>query len=159
MSVSSIIGIVIATLLVYSLIGTVVVELSKENDFVMFLFSTGILGTLLYVFSLIGERCFRLCRHINQRSLWEEKKTKRIYKSKLKDTRDLEWLGKFKLIKRYATREEWEGIADIPAEVLKESRRNCDRCKYDEECSNKECIRCKHDEYGCVLEFDKFVEK
>lgn len=159
MSTVSVIEIIIATLLVYSLIGTVVVELSKENDSVMFFFSTGIFGTLLYVLTRIGEECVKMCRHKNQRSLWEEKKTKRIYKSKLKDTRDLEWLGKFKLIKRYATREEWKDVADIPTEALKESRRNCDRCKYNKECCNKEYIRCKHDEYGCVLEFDKFAEK
>lgn len=159
MSTVNIIEIIIATLLIYSLIGTIVVELLDENEFTMFLFSTGIWGILLYGITRISEQVIKFMRHKNHRSLWEEKGTKRVYKSKIKDTRDLEWLSGYKLVKRYATREEWEGIADIPAEVLKESRRNCDRCKYDEECSNKECIRCKHDEYGCVLEFDKFVEK
>lgn len=159
MSTISIIEIIIATLLVYSLIGTVVVGLSKEYDSVMFFFSTGIWGILLYVITRLSEQIVEFVRHKNHRSLWEEKGTKRVYKSKIKDTRDLEWLSGYKLVKRYATREEWEGVADIPAEVLKESRRNCDRCKYDKECCNKEYIRCKHDEYGCVLEFDKFAEK
>lgn len=77
------------------------------------------------------------------------------------NTNDIQWVAGYKMIKRYASKSECFDIPDFDKAFIENSKRNCDRCKYNKKCDGEylESIKCKHDEYGCVLEFNKFERK
>ena len=148
---------VIATLVVYSLISTITYLITDENEEVITGFGLGIVGLLLAGTIKMACKIVDIFKYrIGKRSIFTEKSTGNKYKCKTKDSDDIYyWLSDFKLVKRYAVKSEWIDIPDFSEEFIKNSKKNCDHCKYINECSNTK-IKCKHDEIGNIVEFDKF---
>lgn len=156
-------NIIIATLLIYSLIAVIIYFIAREDDDIFVYFGMGIVGWLLLVVFQIIASIQRFCRFHNKRSIFEDKNTGQKYICNLKDTEDIRlWTNGYKLIKRYAPKSEWKGLPYFDKEFVEASKRNCDNCKYNEECCRhplKEHVKCKHDEFGLALEFNKFEKK
>lgn len=154
--------IVLITLVAYSLISTIV-YLITDNEDIVIAFGLGIVGLTLSGTMKIIHKIKNLFKyHIGKRSIFEEEDSGNKYRCRTSNTDDILWGSGYKLVKRYASKGEWTDIPDFSKEFIENSKRNCDRCKYDKECSGEhsnENIKCKHDEYGRVLEFDKFVKK
>ena len=161
----NIFGIVLLTLVVYSLISTVVFIISKENEDVIVAFGLGIVGLILAgLCRIIRWIIFKFKYRIGKRSIFEETSTGNKYKCKVKDSNDIDWVPGYKMIKRYATKSEWINIPDFNKELIMRSKINCNNCKHDkpDECRcgyPYDRVKCKHDEWGAVLEFDKFESK
>lgn len=154
--------IVLITLVAYSLISTIV-YLITDNEDIVIAFGLGIVGLTLSVIMKVIYKIKNLFKyHIGKRSVFEEVSSGNKYKCKTSDTNDIQWVSGYKLIKRYAVKSECIGVPDFSKSFIENSKRNCDRCKYDKECDGSysyESIKCKHDEYGKVLEFDKFEKR
>lgn len=155
---------VILTLIIYSIISTIIIGLSNENEDIITAFGFGIFGCFLTLVSKIIEKIQRLFKyHIGKRSIFEEKTTGKKYKCKTKYTNNIiHWTSGYKLITRCATKSEWVNIPDFSNEFIENSKRNCDNCKYDKECVCNypyENIKCKHDEFGKVIAFNRFEQK
>ena len=157
--------IVLLTLIAYSLIGTILYIITKDNEDVAIAFGLGIVGlTLSGILNLIRKIVNKFKYHIGKRSIFEETSTGNKYKCKVKNANDVEWVSGYKMLKRYATKSEWIDIPDFSKELILNSKKNCNNCKHD---NSSECrcdypydrLRCKHDEWGAVLEFDKFESK
>lgn len=147
----------------YSLISTIV-YLITDNEDVVIAFGLGIIGILLSAISRVANKIKRFFKYnIGKRSIFEEESSGNKYKCKTSNTNDLLWITGYRLVKRYASKSEWVDIPDFSKSFIENSKRNCDRCKYDGvECSGEHTnnnIKCKHDEYGKVLEFDKFEKR
>ena len=155
--------IILLTLVLYSFIATVGFIVSGENEDVAIAFGLGIFGLTLLGLCGVLRKIIGKLRNINKRSIFENRDTGEKFKCKLKYTHDIEWLKGYKLVRRYADKSEWECIPDFSEEFIINSKRNCDNCKHDKECTCDyypyTTIKCKHDEYGRVLEFDEFEEK
>ena len=155
--------IVLITLIIYSSIATIVYLITNQNEDVIMMFGLGIVGLILVGVSRSFFKIKKLFKyHIGKRSIFEEMSTGNKYKCKVKDTKDIEWVAGYKIIKRYANKFEWIDIQDFSKEFISNSKKNCNHCKYDKECVcefpyNK--IKCKHDQFGTVVEFDKFESK
>ena len=156
--------VVLITLVVYSSISTIIYLITKENEDVLCAFGLGIVGLSLSGILRVVEKIVRMFRyHIGKRSIFEEKSTGDRYKCKTKDSEDIRcWTEGYKLIKRYAKKNEWKDIPDFSKEFIEKSKINCDNCKYDAECACDfpyDGVRCKHDQWGRVIEFDEFKKK
>ena len=156
--------IILLTLIVYSSISTITYIITKENEDVLCAFGLGIVGLSLSGILRVVERIVRMFRyHIGKRSIFEEKATGNRYKCKTKDSDDIwHWTEGYKLIKRYAKKNEWKDIPDFSKEFIEKSKINCDNCMYDDECCCDwpyDEVRCKHDQWGKVIEFDRFEKK
>lgn len=155
---------VLITLVVYSLVGTVVYIITKDNEDVAIAFGLGIVGLTLWgILEVVRKIRNKFKYHIGKRSIFEEESTGNKYKCRVKDANDIYyWTEGYKLIKQYATKHEWVDIPDFSEEFINNSKKNCDNCKYDKECVcdyPRITVKCKHDGYGTVLEFDKFESK
>ena len=154
--------IVILTLVIYSTISTICFIISNENEELITYFGLGIVGvTGMLVIKFIHFLKELFCYRIGKRSIYEEKETKKQYVCKLKENANMHWLADYKMIKRYATKEEWKNLPYLPKEVIERSKINCNNCKYDKECQCDfpyDKIKCKN-EYGTVLNFEKFEKK
>lgn len=159
--------IVLLTLIAYSLIGTILYIITKENEDIAIALGIGIIGLILMlVLSIIRKIISEFKYHINKRSIFEEISTGNKYKCKVKDANDVGWMSGYKIIKRYSKKYEWIDIPDFSKEFIEKSKINCDHCKYNN-AGELMCmcdypyynVRCKHDEWGAVLEFDKFERK
>lgn len=154
--------IILLTLVAYSLIATVTFIATNENDDVAIYFGLGIVGLALLGICSVLRKIINKLRNINKRSIFENRNTGEKFKCKLKYTHDIEWMRDYKMVRRYANKDEWQGLPDFSKEFIANSKRNCDNCKHDKECT---CnlpdikVKCKHDGYGEVLEFDKFEQK
>ena len=155
--------IILLTLLIYSFVSTIVFVLTKENEDVAIAFGLGIVGlTLFCIVRIIYKIKNKFKYHVNKRSIFEEKSTGKKYKCKVKEASDVEWISGYKIVKRYAKKQEWIDIPDFSKEFIDKSKHNCDNCKYDKQCVCDfpyDKIKCKHDEYGIVVEFDKFAQR
>lgn len=154
--------IILLTLVIYSVIGTIAFILLSENEDVGIAFGIGIVGLVLsMILNTIHFIKRKFKYHIGKRSIFEEEVTGVKFKCKTKDANDVLWADGYKMIKRYATKSEWDGIPDFSEKFMNKCKINCDHCKHDKECSNIDVdrIKCKHNEWGNVLEFDKFEKK
>lgn len=154
-------NIIIATLLAYSLISTLVYIILRENETVLEAFGLGIVGLLLSgIMAVVRKVIFQLKYRIGKRSIIEECNGLR-YQCKPQDTDDITgWKDGYKLIKRYASKSEWKDLPAYSKEFIEECKRNCDHCKYNDECNRgKTYVKCEHDEYGVVIEFNKFEKE
>ena len=156
--------IVLLTLIIYSLIGTILYIITKDNEVVAIAFGLGIVGLALWgILNVVRKIKNKFKYHIGKRSIFKEESTGNKYKCKVKDAEDIRcWTEGYKMIKRYAVKSEWINIPDFSEKFILNSKKNCDNCKYDKECINdypRITVKCKHDGYGTVLEFDKFESK
>ena len=153
--------VVLATIVIYSVISTIVIEICKENDNVIAAFGFGVFGLLCMGICKIINRICHYWRYRNKRSIFENTHDGKKYTCRIKDCNDVDWNVDYHLVKRYAEKAEWIDLPKLDNDILEVSRRNCDNCKYDRECSC-ECytsIKCQHDEFGTVIKFDKFEKK
>ena len=152
---------ILITLVVYSLISTVIFIISRENENILYAFGLGFIGFLLLIVIRIIHKIVELFKyHIGKRSIFEEESNGSKFKCRTADTDDILWDSDYKLLKRYAKKTEWINIPDFSKGFIENSKRNCNRCKYDKECEYPyKKAKCKHDRYGTILEFDKFEKK
>ncbi len=153
--------IILLTLIIYSAIATIIIEVIHENDDVIAVFGFGIVGCSLAIVGKIIRKIHKYFKYYyGKRSIFVEENTGNKYKCKIKDSNDIQyWTSGYKLITRYANKLEWESIPDFDNDFIENSKRNCDNCKYDKQCQCNfpyDQIKCKHDNYGTVLKFDKF---
>lgn len=149
------------TLVLYSTISTLIFFIKKEDENVLLLAGLGIVGSIVtLIFETIGEINRLLKYHIGKRSIYENVHTNEKYKCKVSCNDDMDWNNDYKLIRRYAVKKEWDGIPDIPEDVIEKSKINCSNCKYYDWCGQfGHEVKCKTDFYGKVEEFDKFEKK
>ena len=154
--------IIILTLLIYSIIPTILYIITGErNEDILICFGFGIFGLTLLLLCKTTRSIYKHIKNNTQRSIFKDE-SGALYKCKLKYTNNLMWNSSYKIVKRYASKSEWTNLPDVPTNIIEESKKNCDNCKYDKECVcefpyNK--VKCKHDNFGKVIEFDKFKEK
>lgn len=156
--------IALTTLIVYSLISFLIYLITYENENVLFVFGLGIIGLIVVALSKIHHMITNQFKyHIGKRSIFENKETGKKYKCKTKYTSDIMWSNVYKLVRRYATKLEYEGIPDFPDDFIKMSKVNCSHCKHNKKCDydydKYDNVRCKHDDDCEILEFDKFEKK
>lgn len=153
---------VILTLLIYSLIGTVIFIVTNENEDFATYYAIGIVGCIVSGFCYLVRVIKRWCFNCNKRSIFKDENDNRYY-CKVKYANDFNW--HYKMVKRYATKDEWQDLTPFTEEQIKFAQRNCDRCKHDDSCTfdmwraSLDRVKCKHDIYGTVTEFDKFERK
>ena len=175
------IWIIVITIFVYNLIGTVVLLLieAKNEDSENFLvfYTTGFIGIPIYLL-------FQLCRKIRKavrytygcaivRRKSDEYGEFESIVCKAKDLPYFENSDNYELVKRYAKREDisegWYINSEnekvyrqelryaTPAEIYEvRNEINCFNCMHNgRECDDEQCL-CKDDRYGRVIEYDKF---
>lgn len=154
--------IIVLTLTIYSMIATIAIELTHENDEVIAAFGFGIFGCILILIRGWIRRVKQFFQyHHHKRSIFEERSTGKRYVCKTKDTEDVRWNEGYQLIRRYVPKSEWIGIPEFDQAFIARCKRNCNHCKHDKSCQYNypKNIKCKHDEFGKVLEFDRFEER
>ena len=162
MTIMNIYLIVLITLLIYSALALISYWLSKENDNVLEIFGMGIIGWVLMLLFQIIKLISKYFRYRHKRSIFEDENGDRFY-CKTEYANDFNW--HYKMIKRYAPKDQWQDLVPFTKEQIKLAQRNCDRCKHDKDCTfdmwrvSLDKVRCKHDEFGTVTEFDKFERK
>lgn len=111
---------VLITLVIYSAISTLAHIVSKQNDNVIIIFGFGITGLFLAFVLRIGRKIRSIFKyHVGKRSIFKEKSTGNMYKCKTRNTNNIiETTSKYKLIKRYAKKDEWIDIPDFTKEVI-----------------------------------------
>ena len=87
---------------------------------------------------------------------WIDENGERFY-CKTKYTND--FIYYYKMVDRYATKDEWQDLKPFTKEQIKSVQRNCRRCKHHNSCDYNIWVKCKHDEFGVVTEFDKFERR
>ena len=153
---------VIITLLIHSLIGTIIYIVTNENDDFAAYYTIGIIGWIVSGFCYLVRLIKRWNFNHDKRSIFEDKNGNRFY-CKVKYANDFNW--HYDMIKRYATKDEWQDLTPFIKEQIELAQINCDRCKYDGSCTfdmwraSLDKIKCKHDNFGMVTEFNKFDRK
>lgn len=154
--------IIAITLVVYSMIATIL-YLIFDKESILQTFGLGVFGIVFWAVAGIIIKIITYVRCINRRSIFKDKKTKKLYKCKIRDTNDVLWDDRYEIVKRYAKISDWESLPDFSKDFIEKVKRNCDHCKYFDECifdhPYNVNIRCKHSDHGEVLEFDKFERK
>lgn len=153
--------VILATIFIYSVISTIVIEICRENDNVIAAFGFGVFGLLCIGACKIINKVNKYFKyHCNRRSIFENKADGKMYVCYVKDCNNVSWNPKYRLVKRYAKKAECVDLPELSSKELEACRRNCDNCKYDRKCSQGSyAIKCKHDEFGAVTEFDRFEKK
>lgn len=154
--------IVVYTLIIYSFISTILFLSFKENETIYIYFGAGIVGLIFWGTTLLASKIMDLFKyHIGKRSIFKSNITGEKYKCRVGYTRDIEYMNNnLTLIKRYAKKGEWVDIQNFSNEIIKNRKRNCSHCKYEDECgASFSEPKCKHDKYGSILEYDRFVIK
>lgn len=153
-------NIILITLIVYSFIGTIAYVVTGENDDVLFAFGLGIFGlAILFIIRLLNK-INKYLRHSKLCSVYKDVETGKLYKCKVKHSKNMDWMRKYEIVKRYGKRDEYENVPWISNDVIKESEINCDNCIYNNVCDTYGSeIKCKHTEFGEVIVFDKFERK
>ena len=152
----------IITLLVYWLIGTIVYIATDDNYKFAAYYTIGIIGLIVSGFCYIVRLIKRWWFNHDKRSIFEDENGNRFY-CEVKYANDFNW--HYDMVKRYATKDEWQNLTPFTKEQIKLAQRNCDRCKHDGSCTfdmwraSLDKIKCKHDNFGTVTEFDKFERK
>lgn len=157
---------VILTLFLHSFIGTVIYIASRENEDIAAIWAIGIIGWFILGFSQIVMTIQKLIKHYTKRAIVENEDTGIQYWCYSKDVDDLcNWRDGWKVIGRYMAKDKWQNLNYVGDDVIQDSKRNCDHCKYDESCTfdmyraSLDKIRCEHDIFGIVTKFDKFEKK
>ena len=153
---------VIATLLIHSLIGMIIYIVTNENDDFAAYYATGIIGWIVSSFCCLVRLIKKWHFNHDKRSIFKDENGNKFY-CEVKYTNDFDW--HYDIVKRYATKDEWQDLIPFTKEQIEFAQRNCDRCKYDGSCTfdmwrvSLDKIKCKHDNFGTVTEFDKFERK
>lgn len=157
---------VIVVLLIHSLIGTILVIATKEDESVAIYYAVGVIGLVVSLLCWIVRRIIHWSKYHDKRSIFKNEETGEQYWCKTKDTDDINgWVSGYEIVKRYAPKDEWSVLEPFSKEFIKKSKCNCDNCKYDKDCTfdmyraSLDKIKCKHDVFGVVTEFDKFEKK
>lgn len=164
-NINEVLLIVIVVLLIHSLIGTILVISTKEDESVAIYYAIGVIGWIVSLFCLIVKRIIHWNKYHDKRSIFKNEETGKQYWCKTKDSNDVEWVEGYKIVKRYALKSEWSVLEPFSKEFIEKSKCNCDNCKYDDDCTfdmyraSLDRIKCKHDVFGVVTEFDKFEKK
>lgn len=112
--------IVILTLVIYSVVGTIAYLVSKENETVAIAFGLGIAGlTVVGLAKLIHAIRNRFKYHIGKKSILEDVKTKKRYRCKTEYATDIYFSGSYKLITRYARKPLWRDLPEIDKNIIK----------------------------------------
>lgn len=82
--------IIIITILVHSLVGTVVYMITNKNDDFIVYYGLGIVGCLLYLFFCSARVIKRFLYKYNKRSIFEDENGNRFY-CKVKYSHDFCW--------------------------------------------------------------------
>ena len=160
---NEIVLIVILTLLIHSFIGTIIYIATNENDNFAACYAIGIIGWIVSGFCHLVRFVKKWWFNHNKRSIFEDENGNRFY-CKVKYSNDFNWHYD-KMVKRYATKDEWQNLTPFAKEQIKLAQRNCDNCKHDGSCTfdmwgaSLDKVRCKHDNFGTITEFDKFEKK
>ena len=115
--------IVIITLLVHSLIGTIIYIVTNENDDFAAYYAIGIIGWIVSGFCYLVRLIKRWHFNHNRRSIFEDENGNRFY-CKVKYANDFGW--HYDMVKRYATKDEWQNLTPFTKEQIELAQRNCD---------------------------------
>lgn len=153
---------VIITLVVHSVIGTALYILTNENEDFIIGYGIGIVGMSLCGLLTVKRKFDIWYKYKDKRSIFEDEDGSKYY-CEIKYAKDFDW--HYDVVKRYADKVEWENLTPFTKEQIEFAKRNCDRCKYQDDCTfdmfrkSLDRVRCEHDVYGYVTKFDKFEEE
>lgn len=139
---------------------------TKENENVALYYAIGFIGWIVVLFCRTVRRIISWNKYHDKRSIFKNEETNSQYWCRLKDTNDIyNWSDGYEMVERYAPKDEWSALEPFSKEFVEKSKRNCDNCKYDKDCTfdmyraSLDRIKCKHDVSGVVTKFDKFEKK
>ena len=111
----------IITLLVYWLIGTIVYIATDENDKFAAYYTIGIIGLIVSGFCYIVRLIKRWWFNHDKRSIFEDENSNKFY-CEVKYANDFNW--HYNIIKRYATKDEWQDLTPFTKEQIELAQRN-----------------------------------
>ena len=124
MTTGSVVIVVVLTLVIYSVVGTITYLISKENETVAIAFGLGIAGlTVVGLAKLIHVIRNRFKYHIGKRSIFEDAKTKQRYRCETKDANAVSLVGDYVLIERYAKKSKWKPLPGIDKAYIHKARK------------------------------------
>jgi hypothetical protein len=125
----SVLTIVIITVLVYSAITCFIFIVSNEDEDVAAYLAIGLLGIILIPGIALIKKLIWLKRFGGKRSIIFDNAEDKHYWCKISDADDFSgWFNRYKLITRYAPKEEWRKYDKISKEKIDKSKQNCDHC-------------------------------
>lgn len=156
--------VVIATLLIYSLISTIIIELSGENDTVIAIFAFGPIGLLLIAIAKVYSRIRQYFKYDFKRKSIFEDKDGNNYICSIKKGRAVSLFPEYKRVFLRAAEDKWKGLPVLPKEYVakcwKQRKRTCRYCKYDGFCDEDTgTTKCKCDENGYIIDYDAFEKR
>ena len=150
--------IIILTLVIYSLLTTLVIQISGCNDTVIGICGLGITGCIVAGICAVIRTIHKYFKyHYHKRSIFRNLTDGQDYFCSVKDCNDINWNKNYRIVKRYAPKKEWEKLSPISDEIIAICKINCYHCKYNTECQKK--VKCEHNEYGAITDFNKFEKK
>jgi hypothetical protein len=123
--------IVTFAMLIHSVIGTVIFIATNENEDFAVYYAIGFVGWIVCLIGYVYRLLKRMLRHYTKRSIFEDEEGSKFY-CPIKYCDDFYW--HYKMVRRYAAKEEWKNLRSCSEEEIKQAIMNCDRCKYDKEC-------------------------
>lgn len=107
--------IVIVTLLIHSLIGTIIYIATNENDDFAAYYAIGIIGLIVSGFLYLVRHIKRWCFYHNKRSIFEDENGNKFY-CEVKYADDFSW--HYDMVKRYAIKDEWQDLTPFTKEQI-----------------------------------------
>ena len=116
--------IVLLTLAVYSLLGTITYFISKENETVAIAFGLGIIGlTICGIAKLVRGIANKFKYHVGKCAVFVDSRTGEKFKCKVKDANAVQWVYSYNLIRRYALRSDYADIPEFSKEIIISARK------------------------------------
>lgn len=125
---NKILVIIFLTLMIHSFIGTIIFILTNENKNFAVYYGLGIVGILISGFFYIARFIKKWCKNYNKRSIFEDENGNKFY-CKVKYAND--FCCYEKMVKLYATKDEWKDLTPFSKEQIELAKINCERYKGD----------------------------
>lgn len=139
---------IVATILIYSAITTMILCISGFKDEIAQLLSVGVWAIMIVPVYFAYEKISTWIKYGSKRSIILDKEKNEYFWCKLKDTNDLcGYHNRYNLETRYAFKNSWSKYQEIDKEEVRKSKENCDHCSAD--CLSRwdEYKKCKTDSY------------
>jgi hypothetical protein len=169
----STLAIVIATIVIYNLIGLLIYAASHNNDNFAYFWTMGVFSVIFGFFFIIVKFIDSIDKKLHVRSVIYDNKHQTLFYCQTKNADDFLWYTpRFQLDRRYVRLskiKEYDqkciknGTPDkivkpVDKSLVNSVKVNCNHCKYNNACLNNEPY-CAHDKYGYVTQFDRFEKK
>lgn len=150
----------LADIAIFSLIGTIMVIVTEEDEVIAMWYLTNIFGLISLGVSYLFTKIKKFIKGRKIKSIIKIKATDKTVYCDFKYFDDFSWTNKYEQIKIYAKKDEWGKLEKIDKITLQDALRNCDRCKYNKGChySGNDSM-CEFSREGNIDNFKHFERK